>query len=311
MYRMAEKMFNNSQDPLTNSKITFYIQPLQSMFDEDITVRIDGLIAHKKYTIMATCQPSTKAVLFYSLAHYISDGNGLIDVSHMPSYGGTYVGIEPMGLIWSMEPCPEGDRGCNRYQMRTPQPKFNINFAIYESHLDKTDIDIPNKYSITQLCIERFSVSPNTERMDVNEGRLRGTLFIPRGQGTFPGVLELYGISYGIHCDLRASVLAAHGFVTFALAYANYKDLPDEFHLELEYFLEAVEYLHSLPSVAKEGVIVLGHCNGGTVGYHLAAVNKKIIAVLSTASCSYILDGKMTYQNQELKNVQRRVQNIC
>ena len=96
------------------------------------------------------------------------------------------------------------------------------------------------------------------------------------------------GISHGIHCDLRASVLAMHGYVTFALAYANYKDLPDDHHLELEYFLEAVEYLHAPPSVVKEEVIVLGHSNCGTTGYRLAAVSEKIIAVSSTAICIFL-----------------------
>ena len=129
----------------------------------------------------------------------------------MPSYGGTYVGIIPMGLIWSMEPYQEDKTGRNGFQMRVPLPKFSINFAIYESHLNKAEIDTSKGYSITQLSIERFSISPNTEHIEVDERKLKGTLLSPRGQGQFIGVLEMYGITYGVHCNLRTSLLAARG----------------------------------------------------------------------------------------------------
>ena len=290
-----------------NTKVD--ITPLQSMFDEDVTVRVSGLYSTHSYTVIAFCRPAEKSVLFYSFAHYVSNDDGVVDITQMASNGGTYVGIEPMGLIWSMVPCPEGDRGRNIYHFRFPKPKFNIEFAIHPDHLENDvimKILISDDFSkivvnaIARQTIERFSLSPTTERFEVQVDRLRGTLFIPRGQGPYLGVLELYGLIYGMHCELRASILAAHGYITFALAFMNYKDLPDDDHLDLEYFLEAVEFLSSHPLVRKEGIAIVGHCYGGTIGYHLASVHPKVLAVATTASCSYLFHGKMKFRNKDI-----------
>ena len=56
-------------------------------------------------------------------------------------------------------------------------------------------------------------------RIPVREGRLRGMLFIPNhGQGTHPGIIDLYGTTGGL-AEYRAAMLASQGFTVLALAY--------------------------------------------------------------------------------------------
>lgn len=44
--------------------------------------------------------------------------------------------------------------------------------------------------------------------------------------------------------EYRASLLAGHGFATFALAYYNFEDLPKEIDsVDLDYFEEALCYM--------------------------------------------------------------------
>lgn len=51
-----------------------------------------------------------------------------------------------------------------------------------------------------------------------------------------PAIVDLYGTRGGLN-ELRAALLASRGFVTLALAYFNYKDLPNRIDdVELEYF---------------------------------------------------------------------------
>ena len=55
------------------------------------------------------------------------------------------------------------------------------------------------------------------------------------GEGPFPGIIDMYGTGGGL-LQYRAALLASKGFVTLALAYFNYEDLPKEMTLDLEYF---------------------------------------------------------------------------
>lgn len=63
------------------------------------------------------------------------------------------------------------------------------------------------------------------------------------GEGRFPGVTDLFG-NAGKLVESQASFLASHGFVTLALAYCDYEDLPSKLEkVDLEYFEEATTFL--------------------------------------------------------------------
>ena len=51
-------------------------------------------------------------------------------------------------------------------------------------------------------------------------------LFLCLGEGPFQGVIDMFGGSGGL-IEFRAALLASRGFAALALAYFNYKDLPD------------------------------------------------------------------------------------
>jgi dienelactone hydrolase len=88
---------------------------------------------------------------------------------------------------------------------------------------------------LASTSCERWFLSPDVLRVPVRHGRLRGTLFIPKDRGPFPGVVDLYGTAGGL-VEYRAALLASKGFVTFALAYFAYDDLPRAIDLDMEYF---------------------------------------------------------------------------
>ena len=89
--------------------------------------------------------------------------------------------------------------------------------------------------------VERWHLGPGVMMHEVNVGRLRGYIFEPPAKhGTHvPAVLDLFGVVGGCQ-TFRAALLASHGFLTFALAYLNYKDLPKSFPrgIDLSYFEE-------------------------------------------------------------------------
>ncbi|KAH0620629.1 hypothetical protein JD844_021288, partial [Phrynosoma platyrhinos] len=74
--------------------------------------------------------------------------------------------------------------------------------------------------------------------------------------GPFPGLLDLYGSGGGL-VEYRASLLASRGYVTLALAYLAFEDLPSfPDVIELDYFGEAVEFLKKQEQVQMVDAIV-------------------------------------------------------
>lgn len=72
------------------------------------------------------------------------------------------------------------------------------------------------------------------------------------GPGPFPAIIDLYGSGGGL-VEYRASLLASRGFVTLALAFLAFEDLPDfpEF-IDLDYFGEAIKFLQKEQKVPSK-----------------------------------------------------------
>ena len=41
--------------------------------------------------------------------------------------------------------------------------------------------------------MERHILAPGVRRIHVKEGRVRGVLYLPPGDGPFPGIIDLFG----------------------------------------------------------------------------------------------------------------------
>lgn len=77
-------------------------------------------------------------------------------------------------------------------------------------------------------------------------------LSLTAGPGPFPGLIDLYGSGGGL-VEYRASLLASRGFVTLAVAYMAFEDLPAMPEiLELDYFEEAVRFLQKQQQVGDK-----------------------------------------------------------
>ncbi|MEE6508363.1 hypothetical protein FKM82_020621 [Ascaphus truei] len=104
--------------------------------------------------------------------------------------------------------------------------------------------------------------------------------------GTFPAVIDLYGAGGGL-MEYRASLLASHGFLTLALAYFDYDDLPKNLGgLHLDYFREAVEFLRSQPQVNNQEIGVIGISKGADLAISMATFLPGIKAVVSISGCA-------------------------
>ena len=77
-----------------------------------LSISPEECLVDERISIKAKVQPFQHVTLrsevvennlvFDSYAHYVADDNGDIDLSVSPSYGGKYVGVDAMGIFWSM-----------------------------------------------------------------------------------------------------------------------------------------------------------------------------------------------------------------
>ena len=78
--------------------------------------------------------------------------------------------------------------------------------------------------------------------------------------------------SHGGLIEFRAALLASHGFLVLALAFYAYKDLPANYNnLELEYFIEAVQWLAKHEKVYQNGIGFVGVSYGAQIALQVAA----------------------------------------
>ena len=82
---------------------------------------VAGLEPSQKITLGANIVGDSGEI-FQSHAHYIADKHGEIDVHHDSSLGGSYSGIEPMGLLWSMKQAPGQKKGLRLYKRDVTKP---------------------------------------------------------------------------------------------------------------------------------------------------------------------------------------------
>ncbi|XP_075358950.1 acyl-coenzyme A thioesterase 1-like [Mycteria americana] len=240
----------------------------RSLFDEPLAIAVQGLGPRQQVTLRTSLQDET-GELFQACARYQAGDDGELDLARCPALpGGSFSGPEPMGLLWALQP----QKPFRRLVKRDVQSPFLLQLEVFEGHGD------PPGRLLAQAQHERAFLRDGVRRVPVREGRIRATLFLPPGNGPFPGIIDLYGTGGGLP-EYRACLLANHGFAVLALAFYGYEDLPKEMkEFHLEYFEEAVNYMLQHSQVKGPGIGLLGISKGGDLCISMASFLKGITA---------------------------------
>uniref|UniRef100_A0A8C8WZZ2 Bile acid-CoA:amino acid N-acyltransferase n=1 Tax=Panthera leo TaxID=9689 RepID=A0A8C8WZZ2_PANLE len=265
--------------------------PASTLTDEPVHIRATGLCPSQIVIFQATLEDE-KGNLFHSQAYYKASEVGEVDLDHAPSLGGDYIGVHPMGLFWSLKPEKFLTKLMKRDVMTSP---FLVQIKLYDSNLPLAQIAATDpKVSVT---LERWYRAPGVTRIQVHEGHLRGALFLPPGEGRFPGVIDLFADIGGL-IEYRASLLASHGFAALALAYCDYEDLPlHPEKIELEYFEEAVNFLLRHPKIQKPGIGVISVSKGVEIALAMACFLKHVVATICINGPNAIYEFPLRYKD--------------
>ncbi|XP_026169820.1 acyl-coenzyme A thioesterase 1-like [Mastacembelus armatus] len=252
------------------------------LFDQPVQLKVEGLRSRQVVTMRAR-STDEKGVVFSSSATYRADGSGEIDLLRDPSLSGSYVGVEPMGLLWSMK----ADALHKRFQKPCALNPHVVKFSLHEE--DRED------RMLAEVTNERLLIGNGVSRVPVKGRNYQGVLFTPPGEGPFPAVLDLCTLM----SEKRASLLANKGFVV--LTVPVYTDHPDNVkQIHLDHFNEAVDFLQQQPKVGSKGVGIMARSKGGDIALSLAAFVSGVKAVVSINGCNAVVSVPLYYQNHQI-----------
>ena len=177
------------------SEAELTVSPRQSLVDEKISITVKGLSPGQPITLTAKLIGDSKEE-FESYGHFVADEAGRICVEEHPCLSGTYTGVDPMGLLWSMQLSP-GQRNGLRLSKKDVTKPYCIHLKLFDGHVE----DAANSEDLrpmTSVTFEKWYMADGVRRIPVRDGRVRGTLFIPPGKGPFPGMLKLLYIHRNI-----------------------------------------------------------------------------------------------------------------
>ncbi|GIJ34640.1 acyl-CoA thioesterase/bile acid-CoA:amino acid N-acyltransferase family protein [Micromonospora sediminimaris] len=216
------------------ARLRLDVTPAVALVDQPLRIRVNGLAARERAVIAADAEDHAGRV-WRAEATFVADANGVVDVSRDAPVHGSYSGVDPMGLFWSMDP-PDGDAS---------------SFAPIWPHLRR---DFPVRLSAVGGGREPATV---TVRRDWTAGQVSFTELTPAADGVrgllvLPppdvprrrGLLWFGGSEGGVGGLYDAPLLASRGHPVLCLGYFGASGLPDSLHdIPLEYFVTAAELL--------------------------------------------------------------------
>ncbi|KAL4238876.1 acyl-coenzyme A thioesterase [Mactra antiquata] len=279
------------------------------LVDEDLDITIHGLKKQQKVSVYAYLNEENRR--YESSGCFVANSDGKVSLKESQSTSGTYKGISSMGLFWSMVPC-SGQREGIRLTKNNVHTPLSTKLSVFDGHHNLSKLGTNNQHSpLCDVIVDRWYLDENVKCTEVVDGNIRGKLFTPSGPGPFPSVIDLYGTTGGI-LEYRASLLASRGIQTLALPYFKYKDLiTDMSELQLDYFLDAVEWLSCETGNKRVGVI--GLSRGGDLALIIAAYSSKVAAVVNINGCAFNSFTPLKHKGGDIEAVKpdpERIENI-
>ena len=255
------------------------VAPLRAPVDAEITVRVLNAAPGGQVKVSARTTDA-KGRTWQSAATFIADESGTVDLRRDPPRpGSSYTGVDPMGLVWSMDPAGRPDPRAVRDRL-APQQLMLLAQASGASGAS------PATAQATRLL-----VPDGLTRTQVRERGLVGVLYRPADSRPLPAVLMLGGAEGGLHED-DAALLAAHGYVVLALAYYGMPGLPQTLTgIPMEYFGTALNYLEDRADIAPGQIAVHGVSKGGEAALLIGSIFPSIRAVVSIVGGGLITQG--------------------
>merc|ERR1711971_1275 len=241
------------------------VLPKRSLVDERLQATIiSNLKPHSSVTLKILVS-NHENLHFSSKVRLKADSSGLVDLTKSLPRCGAYQVPDLMALYWKMDYQKGSDK---RFWPLNVDKSLECTYQVYQNE-NETELLAEEKFF-------RDFVKSGVQRISIKTGKIRGTLFLPTGNGPYPAVINIYGgLNKGKIIEDKSAVFASRGIASLALAFFGVDGLPtnyDNENLEISYFEEAVDFLLSHPKIeAKKGIGVCGLSKGASIALAMAA----------------------------------------
>lgn len=253
----------------TVSAQTLVVEPSVARVDERLTIRVVGMAPGERLMVTASTRDA-RDESWNAFAGFRADRQGSVDLTRDAPIEGSYSGVRPMGLLYSMTPPPGGP--AVRFQTAWDRP-VAIVFRLWRDRRETARAEVKLSH-----------LGPGIDVEDSRSEGLVGRLFVPPGNGQHAALLVVGGSEGGLSTSEDAALFASHGFVALALAYFGAEGLPEELaEIPLEYFERALGWLSRHPSVDADRIGIVGTSKGAEAALLLAAEQPALRAVVAYA----------------------------
>jgi dienelactone hydrolase len=234
-------------------------------FEDAFAMKVDGLDAAERVSVAVRMDD------WVSRAEFLADADGRVDTARDPSVSGSYVGVDPDGLVWSL------DRATLKFA-----PNADLDFEITRANGDVLRARLPRPVEVEGVRVERVTGQPFV-----------GTLITPDDAVRHPGILAFGGSEGGAAGGLGyASTLVRQGYAVLALSYFGQGSLPRTLtRIPLEYFDPALDWLATRPQVRADRLGVIGGSRGGELALLLGSRRADLTAVVADTPSNFVWGG--------------------
>lgn len=242
------------------------IEPQASRLTQPVSIRAGGLAPDSAFTVRLS-STDAHGTRWASSARFRSTGNGTLALDHAASLGGSYSGVNGMGLMETL----------------APQHTAGGDAAYWWSGV--------RRFRVTVRAKDGTPAGQATFRRQVGPGVRSSSQTVPGegfdgvffrktdgSTGRRPAILAFGGSEGGNAMTLAGDALAASGYPTLTLAYFHAPGLPEHLvEIPLEYFARALRWLAGQPGVDPHRIYVLGVSRGSEAAQLVAVHYPKLV----------------------------------
>lgn len=253
----------------SNNSSRLLVSSPRGLIFEPIEIRSEGHLPGERVEITAHLTDDCQ-LEWISHGHFVADCKGAIDLATAPSESGSYIGLDPSGLFWSMSPDGSGDRSkllsSNAPEHQIGRPQYPIDKPVVISLSSRGQSSQATANAVIE--VRHLAVGIGVE--ELASGRLRGKVYRWEDRTKQRGAILVLGGSGGGIEQRFAPALASLGYDVVCLAYFAYSDLPPSLcEIPLEYFGECLAWMQG--ALSPKAVAVQGTSRGGELALLLAS----------------------------------------
>lgn len=258
---------------------TLQVAPKAALYDAPVHIVVSGLKPDAVVTLKLRTTDA-RGHQWHSQATFHANLGGELNLAHAAPLKGSYRGVEPMGLFWSMRP--------------SKARKFE--YAMPTTGSSKKRLSAGTSYTLTAIVhgnvigkdtLVRRAIAPDVTVRRIRRRGFYADLYYPRryasGKEKYPALIALGGAKGGIRAaDQFGAWLSSHGFVVLSLAWYRFGTLPKNMvHVPVNTINKGLDYLASQPFVDPSRIGLIGGSWGGILSLFAASHLGRIHAVVS------------------------------